>query len=83
MANAEKQPAPAGAEQWVSVQEAARIMGVTEVWVLRRLNAGDLPGFKINQKAWCVSLKACVSDVSDYNRSRRAGGRVGRPRTRT
>jgi hypothetical protein len=67
---------------WISVQDAAKIMNVTEVWVLRRLNDGTLPGFKINGRAWAVERLACEKDAAEYQRevsSRKR--RVGRPRS--
>jgi len=65
--------------EYISVQLAARIMGCTEVWVLRRLNDGTLPGYKLNGRAWAVSRVACEQDVANY-RASRARRRPGRPR---
>jgi hypothetical protein len=73
--------APAALPPIISVQEAARIMGTSEIWVLRQLNAGKLPGFKLNAKAWAVDRAACEKDIAEY-RSRVASGNRGKGRPR-
>jgi excisionase family DNA binding protein len=66
---------------YISVQQAAKLMGCTEIWVLRRLGDGTLPGFKLNGRAWAVDRKACEKDIAEY-RSKMVTNRrgVGRPR---
>jgi hypothetical protein len=77
MGNTKQDPLP----PYVSVQQAALIMGCTEIWVLRRLGDGTLPGFKLNGRAWAVDRKACEKDIAEYRSAvatRRRG--AGRPR---
>lgn len=52
--------------QWVSVPQACRIVCVTDAMVGRMLLDGRLKGFRLNAKAWAVSLASCEKNIADY-----------------
>lgn len=43
-------------DRLISVAEAASILGVTDVWVLRRISQGTLLARQLSGKGWMVSL---------------------------
>lgn len=42
--------------EYISTTEAARRLGVSRPWVTVLINRGELEGYKINPRAWLVSL---------------------------
>ena len=52
--------------EWISVPEASELMGCSDVWVIKLIQSGDLDGFKLSQRAWCVSRKSAEKNVRDY-----------------
>jgi hypothetical protein len=64
---------------WVSINEAARIMECSKSWVRLLIDRGALAGRKIHARAWMVSRKSAEANVEAY-RARAAKGAVGRPR---
>lgn len=52
--------------EWVSVPVAAEMLGCTDVWVIRMIQRGDLEGFKLSGRAWCVSKKSVEKNVREY-----------------
>lgn len=63
---------------FISVPEAASLLGVSQPWVLRMLKAGTLKGFRVNGRAWAVDAESVLSDRREYETRRERG--VGRPR---
>ena len=59
----------------LSTQEAADIIGCTRVRVIQMLNAGEMHGKKINDRAWVIE-KAEAERIADREYT------TGRPRTR-
>ena len=51
----------------LSVPEAAKFLGCTDVWVIKLLNAGQLAGFKLNGRAWVVDRKSAEKNLREYN----------------
>jgi hypothetical protein len=68
------------AQEWVSVPDAAEILGCSPVWVLKMLKDGRLKGFVVNRRAWAVSRKSVLENLSDYEKRDRS--KAGRPRAR-
>lgn len=62
-------------ESFISVQEAAKKMGVTDAWIIRMIEKKTLIGFRLNGKAWAVSRASVDNNAKSYQR-----GNVGRPR---
>jgi len=54
------------AQDWISVTEAARRMGCSDVWVLRLIRQGELSAFRLSAKAWAVSAEAVEKNVQEY-----------------
>jgi hypothetical protein len=65
---------------FVSVPEAARIMGCTRVWVQQLLKRRQLDGFKLSERAWAVSRKSVEKNLKQY--LRRDPAEAGRPRSK-
>ena len=66
---------------YVSVPEAADFLGCSRTWVLKLLNEGTLPGFKLSEKAWVVDKKSLDKNLKEYIDRQKAHGR-GRPRSK-
>ena len=66
---------------YVSVPEAADFLGCSKTWVLKLLNEGTLPGFKLSEKAWAVDKKSLNKNLKDYIDRQKSHGR-GRPRSK-
>ena len=64
------------AKPYLSVGEAAAILGVTDSRVRQMLRDDELSGDKLNERAWAVHR----SSVEKAVREQTSGGR-GRPRT--
>jgi excisionase family DNA binding protein len=67
--------------EWISVPEAAEIMGCSETWVLRLVAQGRLEAFRLSQKAWAIRRTAVLKNLEEY--LKRSRGSAGRPRSRT
>jgi len=65
-------------QHWVSTVEAAEILGVSDVWVIKLISEGTLEAFRLNGRAWCVSRESVEKQSGVYN-SQKTRGR-GRPR---
>lgn len=66
--------------EWISVPDAAELLGCTDVWVIKMIARGDLDGFKLSARAWAVSRKSVEKNVQAY--MTRDRGQAGRPRSR-
>ena len=66
------------AGKWLSVPEAAEIMGCTESWVIRLVKAGQLEGFRLNGRAWAVLRSDAEKNAREYLKD----GSTRRPRSR-
>jgi excisionase family DNA binding protein len=44
--------------QFVSVSEAAEILGCTDGRIRQMLRAGEIEGIKLNERAWAIPKKA-------------------------
>ena len=62
-------------ESYISVKEAAEMLGVTDAYIIRMIQKNDWIGFRLHQRAWAVSLKSVVRNAQEYK-----SGHVGRPR---
>lgn len=52
--------------EWVSVPDAAELLGCTDVWVIKMIHRGDLDGFKLSARAWAVSRKSVEKNIREY-----------------
>jgi excisionase family DNA binding protein len=64
-------------ESFISVQEAARVIGVTDAWIIKMIKRNDLLGFRLNGKAWALSRASVENNRKEYE-----SGHVGRPRSK-
>ncbi len=53
-------------KMWISVPEAAELLGCTDVWVLKLIHAGTLDGFRLNGRAWAVRKTSVEKNVREY-----------------
>ena len=60
--------------KYVSTSEAAEIIGVTRTRIIQMLGDGDLPGEKINSRAWLIERKEAEKVAN-------LAYRTGRPRS--
>ena len=52
--------------EWISVPQAAEILGCSDVWVIRMIQNGDLEGFRLSGSAWAVSRKSVAKNLDEY-----------------
>lgn len=52
--------------EWISVPEAAELMGCSDVWVIKLIQSGDVEGFKLSGRAWAVKRTSAEKNVRDY-----------------
>jgi excisionase family DNA binding protein len=61
---------------YVSVPSAAEMLGCTDVWVIRMIQAGTLDGFRLSGRAWAVKRSSVEKNLKDYlSRSSSLAGR--------
>lgn len=65
--------------EWISVPQAAELMGCSDVWVIRLIRLGQLEGFRLSGRAWAVKRSAVEKNASEYLKR---GSAVGRPRSK-
>jgi len=51
---------------WISVPDAAELLGCTDVWVIKMIQRGDLDGFRLSGRAWAVSRKSVDKNLREY-----------------
>jgi excisionase family DNA binding protein len=66
--------------EWISVPEAAEMLGCTDVWVLKLVKSGSLKGFRLSGRAWAVSRIAVEENLAKY--LKRDPSQAGRPRAK-
>jgi len=69
----------ANPHEYVSVPEAAKMLGVSDVWVIRLVKRGELDGFRLSGRAWAVSRQSVQKNRREY--LRRDPSTAGRPRS--
>lgn len=52
--------------EWISVPQAAEILGCSDVWVIRMIQNGDLEAFRLSGRAWAVSRKSVAKNLDEY-----------------
>ena len=52
--------------EWISVPQASKILGCSDVWVIRMIQNGDLEGFRLSGRAWAVSRKSVAKTREEY-----------------
>lgn len=67
-------------QPYMSVPEAAEILGCSDVWVVRMIQRGELTGYKLSQRAWAVSRASVERNRDEY--ARRDPTLSGRKRSR-
>ena len=65
-------------KKWISVPEACDVTCVTDGMVIRMLVDGRLSGFRLNPKAWAVSLASAEQNYREALEQR--GSKRGQPR---
>lgn len=67
-----KEPVP----EYVSVPKAAEMLGCTDVWVIKMVQAGTLDGFKLSGRAWAIKRTSVEKNLQEYlERDPTASGR--------
>jgi hypothetical protein len=51
---------------WISVPQAAAILGCSTVWVIQLVKSGKIAGFLLNERAWAVSRKDVQKNLREY-----------------
>lgn len=64
--------------RFISVPQAAELLGVSDVWVLKLLKSGELQGFRLSGRAWAVSEDSVEKNLREY--LERDPSRAGRRR---
>ena len=54
------------APEWISVPDAAELLGCTDVWVIKMIHRGELDGFKLSGRAWAVKRASVEKNVREY-----------------
>lgn len=54
--------------EWMSVPDAAKRLGCSDVWVIKLIAAGRLDGFRLSGRAWAVSRAAVERNLKEYLR---------------
>ena len=65
--------------EWISVPDAAELLGCTDVWVIKMIQRGDLEGFRLSGRAWAVSKASVVKNAAEYEQRE---AQAGRPRSK-
>jgi hypothetical protein len=52
--------------EYISVPDAAEMLGCTDVWVIKLLGSGQLDGFRLSGRAWAVSRKSVEQNLQAY-----------------
>jgi excisionase family DNA binding protein len=52
--------------EWISVPDAAELLGCTDVWVIKMIHRKELDGFRLSGRAWAVSKKSVEKNVREY-----------------
>lgn len=60
-------------ESFISVQEAARRLGVTDAWVIRMIEKKVLIGYRLNGRAWAVSRASVENNAKSYRHKEHSG----------
>lgn len=64
------------ATPYLSVPQAAEILGCSDVWVVRMIQRGELVGYKLSRRAWAVSRESVERNRVEYlKRDPRLSGR--------
>lgn len=66
--------------EWISVPQAAELLGCTDVWVIKMIHRGELEGFRLSGRAWAVKRSAVEQNVKEY--LARSTAQAGRPRSK-
>lgn len=65
--------------EWMSVPEAAQMLGCSDTWVLKLIGRNELEGFRLSGRAWAVSTRSVKKNLNEYIKDQ---GHVGRPRSK-
>lgn len=71
--------------KWCSVKEAIGISGCTDGLIRLRLREGRLDGYKINERAWMVSVEGCRKlreNLAPHSNARKAEKAAAASRSR-
>lgn len=65
--------------EWMSVPQAAEMLGCSDVWVLKLIKTNELEGFRLSGRSWAVSTRSVEKNLQEYLRKK---DRSGRPRAK-
>lgn len=51
---------------WVSVPTAAKMLGCTDVWVIKMIQNGTLEAFRLSGRAWAVKRESVEKNLCEY-----------------
>ena len=64
--------------EWISTTEAAEILGVSDVWVLKLIAQNELKAFRLSGRAWAIERSSVEKNLENYLGQTTRG--KGRPR---
>ena len=64
--------------EWMSVPQAAEMLGCSDVWVLKLIKANELEGFRLSGRSWAVSTRSVEKNLQDYLKNQDTPGRPRR-----
>ena len=64
--------------EWMSVPEAAEVLGISDVGVLKLIRTNELEAFRLSGRAWAVSRDSIERNDKEYRERKIA--KPGRPR---
>lgn len=65
--------------EWMSVPQAAEMLGCSDVWVLKLIQRNELEAFRLSGRSWAVSVRSVEKNLQDYLKTET---RIGRPRAK-
>ena len=61
--------------EWMSVPQAAEMLGCSDVWVLKLIKSNDLEGFRLSGRSWAVSVRSVEKNLQEYLKKSDSPGR--------
>ena len=52
--------------EWISTTEAAEILGVSDVWVLKLIAKNELKAFRLSGRAWAIERTSVEKNLKNY-----------------
>lgn len=53
-------------QEWISVPDAAQLLGCTDVWVIKLIRQKKLDAFRLSPRAWAVRRESALANLKEY-----------------